>query len=84
MALIARDKNKLETVKATLATTCRAAQKIEIFSCDVSDYAATEKTMNNIADRLGLPDILINSAGILREGYFQNLSLESFREIMDH
>jgi len=75
LALIARDANKLATVKAMLAVTCGTGQKIEIFPCDVSDYASMEKTMNNIADTLGLPDILINSAGILREGYFENLSL---------
>jgi 3-dehydrosphinganine reductase len=83
LALIARDTNKLATIKAMLAVTCGVGQKIEIFPCDVSDYAATEKTMNDIADTLGLPDILINSAGILREGYFNNLSLTTFREIMD-
>ena len=67
MALIARDTKKLATVKAMLTVTCGVGQKIEIFPCDVSDYAATEKTMKNIVDTLGLPDILINSAGILRE-----------------
>ena len=83
LALTARDTNKLSTLKAMLAVTCGGGQKIEIFPCDVSDYAATEKTMNNIADTLGVPDILINSAGILREGYFEKLSLTTFREIMD-
>ena len=83
LALIARDKNKLASVKAMLSVICGAGQRIEIFPCDVSDYAATEKTINNIADTLGLPDILINSAGILREGYFENLPLSTFREIMD-
>jgi 3-dehydrosphinganine reductase len=83
LALIARDKSKLVRTKDELSALCTANQKIEIFPCDVSDYAATEKTLNTIADTFGLPDILINCAGILREGYFEKLPLSTFREIMD-
>ncbi len=83
LALIARDKNKLVSVKDELSTICIAGQRIEIYPCDVSDYAATEKALNTVADTFGLPDILINSAGILREGYFEKLPLSTFRETMD-
>jgi len=83
LALIARDKNKLVRVKDELSAICIAGQKIEIFPCDVTDYDATEKALSTIADTFGLPDILINSAGILREGYFEKLPLSTFREVMD-
>jgi 3-dehydrosphinganine reductase len=83
LALIARDKNKLVGVKEELSSICSAGQRIEIFPCDVSDYAATEKALNTVADTFGMPDILINSAGILREGYFEKLPLSTFRETMD-
>lgn len=83
LALIARDKDKLVRIKDELAVTCTANRKVEIFPCDVSDYDATEKTLNSIADTFGSPDILINSAGILREGYFEKLPLSTFQEVMD-
>jgi 3-dehydrosphinganine reductase len=83
LALIARNKDKLVSVKEELSALCENDQKVEIFPCDVSDHAAVEQAMKAIADSVGLPDILINNAGILREGYFEKLSLITFREIMD-
>jgi 3-dehydrosphinganine reductase len=83
LALIARDKNKLARIKEELTTQCSSGQRIEIFTCDVSDYTETKKTLNIIVDTIGSPDILINSAGILREGHFEKLALSTFREVMD-
>ncbi|HHO76557.1 MAG TPA: SDR family NAD(P)-dependent oxidoreductase [Deltaproteobacteria bacterium] len=83
LALIARDKNKLSMIREDLSALCTSGQRIEIFPCDVSDYAAIEKTMNTIADTIGLPDILVNSAGILTEGYFEKIPLSTFHEVMD-
>jgi 3-dehydrosphinganine reductase len=39
--------------------------------------------MSSIEKDMGTPGILINSAGVLRESYFENQSLETFREVMD-
>jgi 3-dehydrosphinganine reductase len=83
LMLIARDKSKLARVKDELSAIGTSGQRIEIFPCDVSDYTTTEKTLNTIVDTFGLPDILINCAGILREGYFEKLPLSIFRETMD-
>ena len=83
LALIARGKNRLHSMKKELAGLETPKQGVEIFSCDVSDASATEKTMKAIVDTFGLPDILINSAGILKEGYFENLSIDTFHQVMD-
>lgn len=83
VALVARDKRKLEVVKNELVAAKRAGQKIESFSCDVSSEEATEKAFHEIALTLGDPDVLINSAGILKEGYFEKLPLSTFRDVMD-
>jgi len=83
LALLARDRNKLAGVKEELSRLCASGQRIEIFPCDVSDHAAAEKTLNAVTDTLGTPDILINSAGILKEGHFERLPLSTFREVMD-
>lgn len=83
VVLLARDKGKLEDVKNELEAIKNLNQKIEIHSCDVSDPEATEKTFLEISKTLGDPDILVNSAGILKEGYFESLPLSTFRDVMD-
>lgn len=83
VALLARDKAKLETVKTQLDSAKKPSQTVGIFSCDVSDPDAVADTFHRISQTVGEPDVLINSAGILREGYFEKLSLTTFRDIMD-
>ncbi len=83
LALIARDRKKLEAVRNELGRTAAAEQKVEVFSCDVADFEAVEKTLSAIVSKLGLPYMLVNSAGILREGYFEKLPLAVFREIIE-
>ena len=77
VALIARDKQKLAAAKAELLASCGDDSKVEIFNCDVVDFYATEKTFKDIIGSMARIDILINSAGILKEGYFEKLSSES-------
>jgi len=83
LALIARNENKLLQVRQELSALCAGQKKVEIFSCDVSDDHAVKQTFTEITETIGVPDILINNAGILREGRFENLSLSTFRETMD-
>ncbi len=78
--LIARGKEKLETVKAEIT---KRGGKTHVFSCDVSNMAAITETFRKINTEIGPPDILINSAGILREGYFDQLSVETFRDVIE-
>ncbi len=80
LALVARDEEKLGAARAELLKA--SDRKIEIFSCDVGDAAAVDRTINAAADALGPPDMLINSAGILRESYFEKQPLETFREVL--
>jgi 3-dehydrosphinganine reductase len=83
LALIARDEKKLKTAQKEIRDICSQARTIEIFPCDVSDSGAVNKTFSEIADRFGSMDILINSAGILRESYFELQSLDTFHEVIN-
>ncbi len=83
IALVARDENKLRLVMEELKKTSMQGQKIESFSCDVANANAVQETVKSIVNTLGQVDVLINSAGILRESYFENQTLETYREIMD-
>jgi len=82
LSLVARDRDKLESVTRELRG-IGSGQRIEGFSCDVADPDALETAMGQIAETMGTPHVLINSAGILREGYFEAQKLETFREVMD-
>jgi len=83
LALIARDEGKLKTVRDELLKSRPGEERVEIFSCNVADFSEVEKTFAAIVSKMGIPDILINSAGILKEGYFEKIPLQVFREVMD-
>jgi 3-dehydrosphinganine reductase len=78
--LIARDKEKLEVAKNQIM---RAGGSAHIFSSDVSSIESITETFKKIVSEVGEPDILINSAGVLREGYFDQLPVEIFREVIE-
>jgi len=82
LALVARNEKKLSAVREELLKKSQAGQKIESYPCDVSNFNEVEIAFKKIVETLGLPDILINSAGILREGYFEKVPLEIFQEVM--
>jgi len=82
LALVARDPSRLAAVREKIAAQYPGA-RVEVFSCDVSDEAAARETVAEIAERLGPPGLLINSAGILIAQYFHLLPTANFREQME-
>ena len=80
VTLIARNREKLEAAKTEIMKT---GGKANTFSADVSKIESITETFKKIVAEVGPPDILINSAGILREGYFDQLSVETFREVIE-
>ncbi len=83
VALVARAEDKLASAQQQLRPTAGTGQRIETFSCDVADPGIVQETVATIARVLGPPEVLVNSAGILRESHFENQSLETFHELMD-
>ena len=67
ITLIARNREKLETAKTEIM---KIGGPVYIFSSDVSRIESITETFKKIEAEVGPPDILINSAGILREGIF--------------
>lgn len=82
LALIARDPQKLEHAARELQARNPDAG-VSTESVDVCDETATLACMQRIVDRHGRIDMLINSAGILREGRFGQMPLQVYREVMD-
>jgi 3-dehydrosphinganine reductase len=83
LALAARSEDKLSRLREELRSRARPDQRVEIFPCDVSDPAQTERVVARLVETMGPPDMLINNAGILEEGYFESLPLSTFRKVFD-
>lgn len=82
LGLVARNREKLEATVAEL-NTLSPGGTAEYRSADVSDESAAAAAIEQLADSLGGIDLLINSAGILREGRFEELPPETFHQLMD-
>ena len=84
VCLLARDVQKLENARQQLETLrVNAQQRIAVLAADVSDNASLSPVLSNWIAADGVPDVLINSAGVARPGYFEELTEEIFRWMMD-
>ncbi len=52
-------------------------------AADVADPDQAARAVAQVADAAGIPDLVVNSAGIVYPGYFQELELAYFRQQMD-
>lgn len=52
--------------------------KCEIFTADVSDYAQCEKMVDAVKEKMGGLDVLVNNAGITRDGLMVRMSEEQY------
>lgn len=82
VTLVARDPGRLEAAAAVVQA-ANGGVRVRAVAADVSDPAAIEPAMEQIAAEGRGLDLLINSAGILREGYFEHLEHADFRDVMD-
>lgn len=57
--------------------------KAETIQCDVSDFNACEKFFKEVIDRFGRIDILINNAGITKDGLLLRMSEDDFSKVLD-
>lgn len=82
--LLARNCERLAAAQADLRSQCQwAEQQCEAACVDVSDEKQVSAFISAMAARTGCPDIVINSAGTVRPGYFQELEQSVFHEAMD-
>lgn len=81
--LLARDTERLSAAANQVIRACGGDQKCGFVACDVADDAQIRKALARVVEQAGEPDILVNSAGIVRPGYFQELDLPLYREMME-
>lgn len=84
VCLLARDEDKLNRVKADLLNLrTHDDQIVETISCDVTDYKSLDRYLKDWVTQRGVPDLVVNSAGITYPGYFQELDVDIFHHLMD-
>lgn len=71
---------KAEAVRQEILT---AGGRAEAIQCDVSDFAACEAFFKDVISRFGRIDILINNAGITKDGLLLRMSEEDFSKVLD-
>jgi len=57
--------------------------RAEAFRCDVSDFAAVKDCVSSVTQSLGTIDILINNAGITRDGLVMAMKEDAFDSVID-
>ena len=80
IALVARDAEKLETVRSELES---AGGRAKAFIADVTQEGQVNALRDKVAAQLGAVQILINNAGINLRKNLTEFSLEEWRSVMD-
>ena len=72
----ARAKGVLEEIRENGGDGC-------IYQCDVADYQQTEAMARDLIKTYGHVDVLVNNAGITRDGLLMRMSEEDFDAVLD-
>ena len=82
--IVARRKEFLETALNSIqATRKNTDQRFGYTSADVSIAEQASIAVAQVCETLGIPDLVINSAGITHPGYVEKLDLEIFRQMIE-
>ncbi len=80
VALAARRREKLEETAQIIRDGGGTAS---CFSLDVTDGESIAACMQEIASEVGVPDVLVNNAGIARQAYFTEISEDDWDAVLD-
>jgi NAD(P)-dependent dehydrogenase (short-subunit alcohol dehydrogenase family) len=79
VAICARDRSALDRAEADLIG---RGIKARAFVCDVSDREQVQLLISEVVQQLGPIDVLVNNAGIIRVGPFEQMELSDFEQAM--
>jgi NAD(P)-dependent dehydrogenase (short-subunit alcohol dehydrogenase family) len=80
LALVARSEERLTEV----AEACRAdGAEAAVFACDVADDAAVSGMADAVRERFGVPDVVVNNAGLFEPGGLLDTEAAAFRRQVD-
>jgi 3-dehydrosphinganine reductase len=82
--IVARDSAKLAAAKKEIEGLRKnASQAVGVISADVAIEQQAKRAVEQASAGSGVPDLLINSAGVAYPGYFETLDADIFRSMMD-
>lgn len=82
--LAAREQAKLESaLREVELARYSPTQRCGIVSADLSVLDETTSAISKFVQSVGVPDLIINSAGVAHPGYVQDLSFDIFRWMME-
>ena len=79
VVLVSRNEPLLEEVAAS----CEEGADVRWFPCDVTDEKAVAEMARSVTSDVGVPDVVVNNAGLFRPGGFTDLSVADFRAQVD-
>ena len=69
--------------KAWLDDQASKGYKFHASAGNVSDWDSTQEAFRKVVDEIGPIDVLVNNAGITRDGLFRKMSLDDWRAVID-
>jgi 3-oxoacyl-[acyl-carrier protein] reductase len=73
-----------EQAAAALVNELKAAgREVEALQADVKDHARAAEIVEKLVERWERLDILVNSAGVIRDGLFATMGPEAWREVLE-
>jgi 3-dehydrosphinganine reductase len=83
LVLFARGQKMLDDSRKSIETIIdKTSQSVNILPMDVADNTDVGQKIKIAVEKFGIPDILINSAGVGSGDYFENISYEQFDKVM--
>lgn len=74
---------RIEPLQAAAEAIRASGGDAEPFSCDVSDEAQVTATAKKVLERFGRCDIIVNNAGLTRDGLFIRMSAKDFDDVIN-
>lgn len=78
VVIFARNSDKLTDALHQIKKYATSNQKVAAFSLDATDNEAVKNCFNNVIEKIGAPDILINCVGIAQPHNFEQITYQSF------
>lgn len=76
-------KEGAKVIAADVTELSYQAENVEYFPLNVTDTAACEALFNHAKEKYGRIDVLVNNAGITRDGLFRKMSADDWRAVID-